>query len=230
MDRRQQLLAIVVELSACARGVEPKSETRFHLPDAFTLGSLSRTVPEALSEESPLQQILSDYPNITFCLRSHSSANARRCMHVTDEPLVIEDDDSHYLSSFAWFMNRVKPKFAIPFASNSCYLHKDVLTMNAYSQTPLLVKHYFEKFAADNELHSELKMMIPGDEWASEHGFALREHDYYESRESRLRDYARQLQPTLEDYCLKEARTVSSLSMVERFFKDLWSRTPSVTQ
>jgi UDP-MurNAc hydroxylase len=64
---------------------------------------------------APLRQLLSDYPSVDFCLRSHSSANPRACFHVTDEPEVEVDDNEHYLRAFSLFIERVKPKFAIPF-------------------------------------------------------------------------------------------------------------------
>ena len=174
----------------------------------------------------PLRQILSDYPKIDFCLRSHSSANARRCMHVVDEPTGAEDDDTHYLSSFSLFMNRVRPRFAIPFASNSCYLHKDVIGMNAFSQTPLLVKNHFAGFAAREGLATELKIMIPGDEWTPETGFVLAEHDYFDDRERRLRQYAEDVRPVLEKYYEKEAKTRVTISLIQNFFSDVWRRTP----
>lgn len=173
----------------------------------------------------PLKQILSDYPQIDFCLRSHSSANARRCMHVEDEPTAPSDDDTHYVSSFSLFMSRVNPRFAIPFASNSCYLHKDVVGMNAFSQTPLLVKRYFESFAKSKDLATELKIMVPGDEWTSDGGFRLSEHDYFEERDVHLRQYSKRVQPILDKYYKKEDSRVS-LDLIRRFFSELWQRTP----
>ena len=53
------------------------------------------------------------------------------CFHVTDAPDEEVDDNEHYLRAFALLMARVRPRYAIPFASNSCLLHDDVFEMNA---------------------------------------------------------------------------------------------------
>ena len=174
----------------------------------------------------PLRQVLSDYPNIDFCLRSHSSANARRCMHITDEPDATLDDDSHYISSFSLFMKRVRPAFAIPFASNTCFLHREVVAMNAYSQTPSMVKTFFDGFAARERLATELQVMISGDEWTSEKGFALAQNDWFEARERHLRDYATDVQPILEKYYAREDTVRVPLALIDRFFRNLWKAAP----
>jgi UDP-MurNAc hydroxylase len=174
----------------------------------------------------PLRQILTDYPRIDFCLRSHSSANARRCMHITDEPDAPLDDDTHYLESFSLFMKRVRPRFAIPFASNTCFLHKDTVAMNAFSQTPSMVSGYFEAFARRENISTVLRVMISGDEWTTDGGFSLAPNDWFEARERRLREYAEDVQPALQKYYLKEDKTRVPLKLVQEFFAELWRNTP----
>jgi len=176
----------------------------------------------------PLQQILRDYPRIDFCLRSHSSANARRCMHVTDEPDAALDDDIHYLQSFSLFMKRVRPRFAIPFASNTCFLHRDTVALNAFSQTPSMVSEYFAAFARREKIETELRVMISGDEWSTDKGFALAQTDWFVARELRLREYAQHVQPSLEKYYAKEDKSRVSLKMLEKYFAELWKNTPWV--
>jgi UDP-MurNAc hydroxylase len=174
----------------------------------------------------PLRQILNDYPQIDFCLRSHSSANARRCMHITDEPDGALDDDTHYVASFSLFMKRVRPRYAIPFASNTCFLHKDTVAMNAFSQTPSMVKDYFEVFARREQIGTELRVMISGDEWTTDKGFTLAQNDWFEARDRKLREYAQQVQPTLQKYYAKEDKTRVSPKLLEEFFAQLWKSTP----
>jgi UDP-MurNAc hydroxylase len=174
----------------------------------------------------PLRQMLDDYPQIDFCLRSHSSANARRCMHITDEPGAALDDDTHYVASFSMFMKRVRPQFAIPFASNTCFLHKDTVAMNVFSQTPSMVKGYFDAFARREQIGTELRVMTSGDEWSTDKGFVLAQNDWFEARERRLREYAQQVQPTLQKYYAKEDKTRVSLELLKGFFAELWKNTP----
>jgi len=174
----------------------------------------------------PLQQILSDYHKIDFCMRSHSSANARQCMHIIGEPDTQMDDNDHYVRAFSYFISRVKPAYAIPFASNSCLLHRDVVHMNSLSQTPLHVKSYFEAFSTQTDIPTRLQIMIPGDEWSSDKGFTLQEHDYFTNRDKHLEEYVSQVQDKLDAFYAREARVKITLEMMTKFITELRSITP----
>jgi len=174
----------------------------------------------------PLRHIRRMYPKVDFCFRSHSSANARACHHYLDAPDDATDDNEHYLRSFSMFMETVKPRYAIPFASNNCLLHDDVFALNQLTQTPLAVRDYFEKFAAERGLDTELQIMIPGDSWSSEHGFRLREHDYFTARDKHLEAYRARVQPTMEKQRQLEARAIVPLAAVQKFFARMSSNVP----
>lgn len=178
---------------------------------------------------APLKQIRKRHPNIDFCFRSHSSANPRACYHTIDapEPDEVEDDNDHYLRAFALFVAAVRPRFAIPFASNSCLLHDDVYAMNALVQTPHAVRDHFARFASERGLDTQLQIMIPGDTWDSEAGFALQDHDWFDDRESKLEAYRARVAPSLDKQAAKEARTSVSLPTVQRFFTKLGREVPA---
>lgn len=177
---------------------------------------------------APLAQILKRFPKVDFCFRSHSSANPRACFHVTDAPDEEVDDNDHYLRAFALFMARVKPRYAIPFASNSCLLHDDVFAMNALVQTPLAVRDHFEAFRRERMLNTQVQIMVPGDRWSSERGFELQDGDWFENRAERLVEYREQVQPTMRKQAALEARVTVPLKQVERFFADLSGKVPAV--
>ena len=82
-----------------------------------------------------LRSIIKRHGPFDFALRSHSSANDRVCYELESEDFQFDDKD-HYSRSFALFMNAVKPRFAVPFASNHCHLHKDVYHMNTIVNDP----------------------------------------------------------------------------------------------
>ena len=174
----------------------------------------------------PLNQILSRYPHIDFCLRSHSSANGRVCIEVTDEPEAIVDDNEHYIRAFSLFMERVKPRYAIPFASNNCLLHDDVYQWNPLVQTPRLVEEYFAKFAKERNLSTELKVMLPGDNWTSENGFDIKENDWFDNREKHLEEYRERVRPTLDKQAKMEARVKAPRKATIKYFEDLIANTP----
>jgi UDP-MurNAc hydroxylase len=176
---------------------------------------------------APLDQILRLYPRIDFCLRSHSSANPRACYHLLDSEEQEPDDNEHYLRAFALFMARVKPRFAIPFASNSCLLHDDVYRFNHLTQTPHAVAEYFGRFAEERGLDTKLQVMIPGDKWDSEQGFMLQDHDWFENREAKLADYRERVTPALERQAQFEARVQVSPKLVQDYFADLARDVPA---
>ena len=176
---------------------------------------------------APLDQILRLYPKIDFCLRSHSSANPRACYHYLDSPDEQPDDNEHYVRAFALFMARVKPRYAIPFASNSCLLHDDVYRFNHLTQTPNAVAEYFNRFAEQRGLATKLQIMIPGDKWDSESGFMLQDHDWFEDRETKLASYRDRVGPALDRQAQFEARVQVSPKLVQDYFADLARDVPA---
>lgn len=175
---------------------------------------------------SPLRQILDAYPKIDFCFRSHSSANARACTHVIGEPDHVVDDNEHYLRAFALFVEKANARYAIPFASNNCLLHDDVFHLNPLVQTPLLAAKFFEGFAAERGVKSELRMMAPGDRWGQKSGFHIAEHDWYTRRDEHLAEYRQRVQPAMERQAKTEAKVRITLKRVERYFAEIAKGTP----
>lgn len=176
----------------------------------------------------PLKQLLRDYPKVDFCFRSHSSANPRACFHVTDDPQAEVDDNEHYLRAFSLFVERIRPRYAIPFASNNCLLHDDVYELNHLAQTPLSAEHYFRGFAEERGLESEVRIMTPGDRWSLDGGFEIREHDWFTNRSHHLAQYKERVRPTLDKQKKFESRIRVSPGSVEKFFVDLSKSTPSL--
>ena len=70
---------------------------------------------------------------------------------------VKEDYSREFLEAAAFF----KPKIAIPFASNMCYLHKDTFKFNKYSNTSDLLEKYSQSSLAYKNINLEL--VLPGE-------------------------------------------------------------------
>jgi UDP-MurNAc hydroxylase len=189
-------------------------------------GQILLNANDAKLAGGPLRQVLDDYPAIDFCFRSHSSANARSCYHIIGQEDVVLDDNSHYLDAFSLFMKRVKPRYAIPFASNNCLLHEENFHLNQLVQTPLSVAEHFKTMLGGQSTTSEVVSMIPGDSWSSEQGFSLQTHDYFTNRETRLLEYQQRVAPTMEKQASKEAKVSVSLNLMERFFAKLAKDVP----
>ncbi len=171
----------------------------------------------------PLQQILSAHPKFDFVFRSHSSANSRLCYEIMDDPTAQVDDPHTYVRDFATFARAVGAEYAIPFASNSCYLHKDTFHFNDKATTPLMVKEYVE---ANRIEKPQVQIMVAGDSWSEEEGFQLSDHDWFTHRDEHLARYLEENQAKLDATYEREARTKVSLLLMERYFTKIFAAMP----
>jgi UDP-MurNAc hydroxylase len=174
----------------------------------------------------PLDKLLQQHPAIDFVLRSHSSANDRVCFEYLDNGERYIEDPTIYARSFSNFVKRVRPRYAIPFASNHCHLHRDVYRFNERIQTPFDVKRYFDAFKERSGLDTELVVMVSGDSWDSGQGFSIQANDYFEDRSEHLARYAKSVQPALEKFYAREAAATLTLQQVEKFFKPRFREIP----
>jgi len=174
----------------------------------------------------PLQQLLNDFPRIDFALRSHSSANTRVCHRYLDEPGEPMDDRENYLRSFCNFMRAVRPRYAVPFASNQCHLHRDTVHLNAYIQTPLDVADYFKRFREKYALPTQLEVMLPGSSWGEETGFHLVDTSIFAERDRSLQRYLGDKSATLESYYLMEQKIRVTTEDMRRFFGTFFEAVP----
>jgi UDP-MurNAc hydroxylase len=173
----------------------------------------------------PLEQILARHPRIDFVFRSHSSANGRICFDVVDDPARPLDDDAQYLASFASFVRRCGARYAVPFASNHCFLHRDTFDLNHTVKTPMQVEEYFRAHRIERP---ELRVMLTGDSWDAEAGFAIDRatRGWLEDRERGLREYRERNRAKLEAFYAEEARTRVPMRLVERYFREFRAALP----
>jgi len=150
---------------------------------AVTISDGERTILNANDAKLfglPLEQVLADHPSIDFALRSHSNASAY--------PYCIEDYEtlcpelrprSAYMDEFAAFAKKVGARYAIPFASNHCFLHPETRQFNGIAVKPTEIKRRFDELVADGDMQgSECVIMAPGSSWSTENGFDLVAFDY----------------------------------------------------
>jgi UDP-MurNAc hydroxylase len=164
---------------------------------------------------APLEQILARHPRIDFVFRSHSSANERVCYDFMDDPRRTREEPAFYLNGFAAFARKVGARYAIPFASNHCYLHRETWHFNDTVVTPAQVETHCRALGME---HPEVKAMVCGDYWSSDTGFSIAAERPGSDRESVLRDYAAAQSAALEKSYVLEARTDISLAQVEGYF------------
>jgi UDP-MurNAc hydroxylase len=172
---------------------------------------------------APLQQVLRGHPRIDFVFRSHSSANSRLCYEIIDDETAEVDDTSRYIRDFYLFAKSSGARYAIPFASNSCYLHKDVYHFNDLAMTPLMVKEFFDAHQIEDP---EVKVMVSGDRWSEQDGFEIQSHDFFENRDRRVEQYREEVKPKLEKTYEREARATMNLTTMERYFSPAFDAMP----
>lgn len=164
---------------------------------------------------APLENILARHRPIDFALRSHSSANIRVCFEVENGEAYNPDDRDHYVRAFTAFMDRVKPRYAIPFASNHCHLHDDVLRFNTYITNPLELR---QTVLASGRAHDwKLQVMLPGSGWSTGGGFDLRDETPFSDIEAELARYRRDMAGTLEKNREQENRVRINDAVLKRF-------------
>lgn len=166
----------------------------------------------------PLRHLLARHGPIDFAFRSHSSANARVCWRLEGDTAYVVDDQAHYKRSFAQFMDAVKPRHAVPFASNHCHLHDDVFAFNEMVATPLELREHVNTLSLRPWA---LTVMLPGSHWQGTGGqagrFALAPETPYDDKQQTLLAYRTEQAPALERNRLQENAVVVGDALLGRF-------------
>ena len=170
-----------------------------------------------------LKQIVRKHKPIDFVFRSHSSANERLSYEIVDEPGAPVDDLERYIKEFAQTARATKARYAIPFASNHCHLHKDSFHFNQYIQHPILVEDYFKQHQIQSP---QVKVMVSGDSWCSDKGFSISDKDWFTNREQLLGEYLQQQKESLEKFYLQENQTEIDKQVVVDYFKKFTATLP----
>lgn len=198
-----------------------------HFPDSVLMieadGTTIMNANDCKVMGPPLRQILRRHPAIDFVLRSHSSANARLCFEIIDKGGVHADDQGKYSAEFAEFAKAVGARYAIPFASNNCYLHPETEQYNRYLNLGINVQRYFR---ARNIVRPECVVMAPGDAWDDASGFHLTETDWYTDLDSHIRAYQQAKMPCIEATMRRENNVILTPDVVQSYTEELFSGTP----
>ena len=174
---------------------------------------------------APLAQILRRHGRFDFVFRSHSSANARVCWEIFDKAAEPTDDAKRYVRDFADFAVATGCRYAIPFASNHCYLHNDTFHFNSIVTTPQAV---LDHFVRERIATPQVRVMLSGDSWSSESGFDIAVNDFFTNRAAHLEAYAREQQEVLQRFYAKEAAIRLKREELQRYFAPLSAAIPWV--
>jgi UDP-MurNAc hydroxylase len=174
----------------------------------------------------PLAQITARFPKIDFVLRSHSNAGpVPYC--VDDYSRVFPElrSQQHYIDEFGRFALHVGARYAIPFASNHCFLHRETEQFNRSSVSPEDVRCHYEMLTSRTGQSSKCVVMAPGSSWSDTDGFAVIPFDY-----SRREEYVEQLRQryagTLQEQYAREESTLADFDAFRRYFSGFLAALP----
>jgi UDP-MurNAc hydroxylase len=174
----------------------------------------------------PLRQIQKKFPRIDFVFRSFSSASAiPYCIENYLERFGEFRSAAHYIQEFTEFSLSVGAKYAIPFASNHCFLHRETQAFNATAVSPEALVTYFNQVRQERGLSTQCVLMPPGSSWSEQEGFQIREFDY-QKRDQHIANLAYKYQETLAKQYAKEAQVQPDYPAFERYFTALFKALP----
>jgi hypothetical protein len=116
------------------------------------------------------------YPQPDFMLRSHSPAWSYPTRYTFDDPSDrLPVDARTYMEAFVAAAQQLRPRYAIPFASGICHLHREVIDENRFLVSAPEMRAYFEA-NAKRAPQTSLVVMPVGSRWSSATGFELTEN------------------------------------------------------
>jgi UDP-MurNAc hydroxylase len=176
----------------------------------------------------PLQQITAQFPKIDFVLRSHSSATAiPYCIEGYEADFANMRSQQDYIEEFSHFALHIGARYAIPFASNHCFLHKETFRFNDKAVRPEDIRPYYQKLATQMQIESECVVMSPGSSWSETTGFQLIPFDYA-GLDSYLQDMLSKHGAALEKQYDKETQTLADFESFQTYFRGFLKAIPWV--
>jgi UDP-MurNAc hydroxylase len=146
------------------------------------------------------------YPKADFMLRSHSPAWSYPTRYTFEDPSDrLPVDSRTYMEAFVAAAQQLRPRYAIPFASGICHLHREVIDENRFLVSAPEMRAYFEANAA-RVPETSLVVMPVGSTW-SPSGFALSDNvitDMIGYAQQRARDESERLEKSYASEATKE--------------------------
>ena len=174
----------------------------------------------------PLRQILRDSPKIDFIFRSHSSASpVPLCIEDHERLLVHRDESYDSADQFARCALHTGARYAIPFASNHCFLHPETRRFNTTATTPELARRRYAVLAAEAGVDTECVVMTPGSSWSDADGFDIVHFDFSQ-RDAYVEAMIEKNSATLKAQDEIESRTNADFAALEAYFHDFGKSLP----
>jgi UDP-MurNAc hydroxylase len=166
----------------------------------------------------PLRQIMRDHPKIDFIFRSHSSASPfPYCVEDYARLFPGTELNNDSAEQFARCALYVGAHYAIPFASNHCFLHAETRHFNSTATTPDGAQRALAKLAAEHESKTQCVVMPPGSGWSDAGGFDIAHFDFTQ-REAYVEIMARRHAQKLQSQYEMESRASADFAAFKGHF------------
>ena len=167
-----------------------------------------------------LNRIKKRHGKIDFTFRSHSSANAiPYCIESHEKEFSTYRTQKDYCEEFSAFCQKLETTYAIPFASNHCFLHKETKKFNSLAANPEMIPAIFNKMKIENKSTSEVIIMPPGSTWNSKtEEFEIRKFNYKNS-DSYINDLSKINEKKLKNQYEIEDQTKANFSNFKNYFE-----------
>ncbi|HYL28001.1 MAG TPA: hypothetical protein VEW74_09220, partial [Candidatus Nitrosotalea sp.] len=130
--------------------------------------------------------------------------------------------------AFVAAAQQLSPRYAVPFASGVCHLHREVMDENRFLVTAPEMRTYFESHAK-RVPKSKLQIMPVGSRWSSDSGFELTENvveDIVAYSQARAQAESERLEKTYRNEAAKEVAFDDFHNYFNKFFKATWPLRP----
>jgi UDP-MurNAc hydroxylase len=165
-----------------------------------------------------LRQIMKRHPQIDFLLRSHAPAQGYPICYEAEDPAELHfHKREDYIIRFRNSMRIIRPKFAIPFASNICHLHSETISFNRHNITPGEVAEHCD---------GPVVLMMPGDSWNSLDGFRLSEADAYRDPGSVVGELSELAHDALQKFYEEEERVLPDFKTFRDYIRQFMAALP----
>ena len=174
----------------------------------------------------PLRQISRDYPKIDFIFRSHSSASpVPLCIEDHERLLPVDDASYDSADQFARCAVYIGARYAIPFASNHCFLHPETRRFNSTATTPDLARKRYTAVAAQAGVDTECVVMPPGSGWSDATGFEIVPFDFGK-RDSYVEMMLERNAANLSRQVAAESKAVGDFPAFQKYFEQFLRSLP----
>ena len=165
------------------------------------------------------------YPKMDFMLRSHSPAWSYPTRYTFEDPSDrLPVDATTYMDAFVAAAAQLRPRYAVPFASGICHLHREVRDENRYLVSAPEMKAYFEA-QSGRVPGATLAIMPVGSSWSSETGFAFTNGvvtDMVGYAEQRATEVSEHLEKTYRSEAEKQVSFDDFSAYFSKFFQSTW--------